>query len=142
MFRPTKVIFIGALLATLAACSSIQGTASIPNTSRTGEVHDVNFAEHMTPVNLRVRPGDEVRWVNQRSTSVSVEFLGDALDNVSCQRGFSSLLKRQQESATIEPNQSVSLCFDRSGTITYNARMVSAVAGGQTIQPGTIQVRP
>lgn len=55
----------------------------------------------MTPADLWVQPGDEIRWVNQRSTQVTVEFLGDALDDVVCQSGFSSLLRRQQESATI-----------------------------------------
>ena len=99
-----------------------------------------NFAERMTPRNVRVQPGDEVRWVNQRSTSGTVEFLGDALADVTCQTGFSSLLRRQQETATIEPNESASLCFGRVGTVTYNARMESPVAGGQTIESGTIRV--
>lgn len=94
----------------------------------------------MTPKNLRVQVGDEVRWVNQRSTPVTVEFLGDALDDVTCQSGFSSLFRRQQESAEIAPNESASLCFGRAGRVTYNARMVSAVAGGQIIESGTIRV--
>ncbi len=94
----------------------------------------------MTPADLRVQPGDEIRWVNQRSTPVTVEFLGDALDDVTCQAGFSNLFRRQQESATIQPNESVSLCFGKVGTVTYNARMDSPVAGGQTIESGTIRV--
>jgi plastocyanin len=94
----------------------------------------------MTPVNLRVQPGDEVRWINQRSTSVTVEFLGDALADVTCQMGFSSLLRRQQETATIRPSESASLCFGNVGTLTYNARMESPVAGGQMIESGTIRV--
>jgi plastocyanin len=110
------------------------------STTRTGIIHDVRFEERMTPVNLRVQPGDEVRWVNQRSTPVTVEFLGDALEEVTCQSGFSSLLRRQQESATIRPNESASLCFGRVGTVTYNARMDSPVAGGQVIESGTIRV--
>lgn len=103
-------------------------------------IHDVKFEERMTPVTLRVRSGDEVRWINQRSTPVTVEFLGDALDDVVCQSGFSSLLRRQQESATINPNETASLCFGKVGTVTYNARMDSPVAGGQTIESGTIRV--
>lgn len=136
-----KQLIIGAsLVATVAGCATIQGTGSIPNTSRTGTVHDVNFEERMTPVYLRVRPGDEVRWVNKRSTPVTVEFLDDALADVTCQRGFSSLLRRQQEMATIQPNESASLCFGEEGTVTYNARMESPVAGGQMIRSGTIRV--
>jgi len=140
MFSIRQLIVGAAVLATAAGCASIRGTDSISDTTRTGTIHTVNFAEHMTPANLRVQPGDEVRWVNQRSTPVTVEFLGDALAEVTCQTGFSSLLRRQQEAATVEPNESASLCFGRVGTVTYNARMESAVAGGQTIESGTIRV--
>lgn len=140
MFNIRVLIVGGALLAMVAGCASIQGTSSIADTTRTGAIHDVNFQDDMTPANLWVQPGDEVRWVNKRSTPVTIEFLGNALDDVSCQRGFSSLLRRQQEVAAIKPNESVSLCFGRTGTVTYNARMESAVAGGQLIKSGTIRV--
>ena len=140
MFSVRKLIVGAALLATAIGCAGIRGTDSISDTTRTGTIHDVNFAERMTPLNLQVQLGDEVRWVNQRSTPVTVEFLGDALADVTCQKGFSSLLRRQQETATIEPNESVSLCFGIVGTVTYNARMESPVAGGQTIESGTIRV--
>ncbi|HEX9876303.1 MAG TPA: hypothetical protein VGC50_06590 [Gammaproteobacteria bacterium] len=135
-----RMMIGAALLATTVGCAAIAGTGGIASTTRTGIIHDVRFEERMTPVNLRVQPGDEVRWVNQRSTPVTVEFLGDALEEVTCQSGFSSLLRRQQESATIRPNESASLCFGRVGTVTYNARMDSPVAGGQVIESGTIRV--
>lgn len=140
MFNVNRLIIGAALLATAAGCASIQGTDSIADTTRTGTIHDVSFEERMTPASLRVQPGDEVRWVNKRSTPVTVEFLGNALADVTCQSGFSSLLRRQQETATIEPNQSASLCFGMAGTVTYNARMESPVAGGQMIESGTIRV--
>jgi plastocyanin len=140
MFNVKILIAGAALLATAAGCASIQGTGSIADTTRSGRIHDVSFEERMTPVSLRVQPGDEVRWVNKRSTPVTVEFLGDALADVTCQSGFSSLLRRQQETATIEPNRSASLCFGTAGTVTYNARMTSPVAGGQMIESGTIRV--
>jgi plastocyanin len=127
------------LLAT-TGCAAIAGTGGIASTTRTGAIHEVRFAERMTPTDLRVQPGDEVRWINQRSMSVTVEFLGDALDDVTCQSGFSNLLRRQQEAATIRPNESASLCFGRVGTVTYNARMDSPVAGGQSIESGTIRI--
>lgn len=130
----------GAALLSIAGCATIAGTAGIADSSRTGVIHDVKFEERMTPSNLRVQVGDEVRWVNQRSTAVQVQFLGSALDDVVCQSGFSSLLRRQQESAEIKPNQTASLCFGKAGTITYNARMDSPVAGGQSIESGTIRV--
>ena len=135
-----KYLTIAAVLLAIAGCAAMKGTAGIADSSRTGTIHDVKFEERMTPVNLRVRPGDEVRWVNRRSTDVKLEFLEGALDDVVCQSGFSSLLRRQQESATIRPNDSASLCFGRVETIRYNARMDSPVAGGQMIESGTIRV--
>lgn len=130
----TRTLILGAALLTTVGC------VGVASTSRTGMVHDVKFEERMTPANLRVQPGDEVRWINQRNSAVTVEFLGDALDEVTCREGFSSLIGRRQEEATIKPNESASLCFVTAGTVTYNARMESAVAGGQTIESGTIRV--
>ncbi len=135
-----KCLIIAATFLAIAGCAAMKGTAGIADSSRTGTIHDVKFEERMTPVNLRVRQGDEVRWVNRRSTPVKLEFLEGALEDVVCQSGFSSLLRRQQESATIKPNDSASLCFGRVGTITYNARMDSPIAGGQMIESGTIRV--
>lgn len=137
-----KNLMIGVALPAFSGCAMLAGTGEIASTTRTGIIHDVNFEERMTPASVRVQPGDEVRWVNQRSTPVTVEFLGDALDDVVCQSGFSNLFRRQQESATIQPNESASLCFGAVGVVAYNARMESPVAGGQTIQSGTIRVGP
>lgn len=118
----------------------IVGCASIAETSRTGTIHDIRFDERMTPTTLNVRVGDEVRWVNHRSTPIQVEFLEDALQDVVCSRGFSDRLGRSQEQATVQPNESISLCFGSVGTVSYNARMATAVAGGQ-IESGVVNVR-
>ena len=132
-------------IAVLASLLAAAGCASVPDTTRTGSIHDVNFEERMTPSDLRVQPGDEVRWVNQRTTPVTVEFLAGALDAVTCEEGFSTRgltnwRGKRQESTTIQPNESVSLCFTNAGTVAYNARMDSAIAGGQLIEAGTIRV--
>lgn len=135
-----KSLTVAAALLAIAGCSTLAGTSGIADSTRTGAIHDVEFEEKMTPKNLYVRSGDEVRWINQRSTAVELQFLDDALKDVVCQSGFSNILRRQQESAIIKPNASVSLCFGKSGTVTYNARMDSPVAGGQSIESGTIRV--
>ncbi len=124
----------------IAGCATLAGTAGIADSTRTGTIHDVVFEERMVPVGLQVEMGDEVRWVNRRSTPVKLEFLDGSLDKVVCQSGFSSFLRRQQESAVIKPNQSASLCFGRAETVRYNARMESPVAGGQIIETGSIYV--
>lgn len=140
MSRTRKVTILASMLAAA-------GCAGMASTTRTGNIHDVKFEERMTPANLQVKPGDEVRWVNQRTTPVTVEFLAGALDAVTCETGFSSralsnLRGKMQESATIAPNESASLCFSSAGTVTYNARMDSPVAGGQLIESGTVWVGP
>lgn len=134
-------------IAFAAALTVIAGCAGVASTTRTGSIHDVTFGQGMTPAELRVEPGDEVRWVNQRTGPVTVEFLAGALDAVTCEEGFSTrsignLRGKLQEAVTIEPNESASLCFASMGTVTYNARMDSAAAGGQLIEPGAIQVGP
>jgi plastocyanin len=138
MVSISKITLVASLLAAA-------GCAGVASTTRTGSIHDVKFEQHMTPANLQVEAGDEVRWVNQRTTPVTVEFLAGALDAVSCEsgfsdRGFKNLRGKLQESATIAPNESVSLCFANLGTVTYNARMDSDVAGGQVIEAGTVRV--
>ncbi|MCC5885849.1 MAG: hypothetical protein JJT88_05365 [Gammaproteobacteria bacterium] len=136
----TKGFLMAAAMLAAAGCAAVAGTTGISDSSRTGTVHDVRFEERMSPANLRVRVGDEVRWINHRSTPVRLQFLEDALGDVVCQSGFSSLLRRQQESATVKPNESASLCFGKADTIRYNARLDSPVAGGQMIESGTISV--
>jgi plastocyanin len=119
----------------------IAGCASLPETTRTGAIHEVRFEEHLTPTSLVAQVGDEIRWVNRRSGPVTLEFLGDALDDIVCQKGFTNIFRRRQESISIAPNETASLCFGRVGVVTYNARMESAVAGGQTIESGIIRIR-
>jgi plastocyanin len=136
-----KSLMVCVILLAAVGCAAIRGTGGIEQTTRTGAIHEVRFEERMRPTRIRVQAGDEIRWINQRSMPVTVEFLGDALDDVTCQSGFSNLLRRQQETATIRPGDSASLCFGRVGTVTYNARMESPVAGGQLIESGVIEVR-
>ena len=135
-----RSLVVSAALMIIAGCATLSGTAGIADSTRTGTIHDVVFEERMVPVGLQVGIGDEVRWVNRRSTPVKLEFLDGSLDKVVCQSGFSSFLRRQQESAVIKPNQSASLCFGRAETVRYNARMESPVAGGQMIESGSIYV--
>jgi hypothetical protein len=121
------------------------GCASVAATTRPGSLQEVRLADSLTPLNVRVQPGDELRWINERSTPVTIEFLEGALEDVSCERGFSARSLRNlrgqlREVATIEPSESASLCFTNVETVRYNARMESAVAGGQLIESGTIRV--
>lgn len=132
--KTLKTALTGSALMVIAGC------ASVPDTSRTGRIHDVRFEESMTPTIVRARVGDEVRWTNQRSRPVELDVIGEALRDVDCQRGFDDFTGTEQEEATILPEESVSLCFGTVGTVTYNARMDASVAGDQSIESGTVQI--
>lgn len=136
----TLRVSIGATLLAIAT-----GCASVAETSRTGGIQEVRLAERLTPTDVQVESGEEIRWINERSTAVTIEFLEGALEDVSCERGFSkrtfsNVMGQRREVATIKPHGSASLCFTAAGTVTYNARMESPVAGGQAIDQGTIRV--
>jgi plastocyanin len=113
--------------------------SSLPDTSRTGVVHDIKIMEaELEPSEITVRPGDEVRWVNFRTKPVRIVFL-DRLDDVlMCGRGFSGT---GMNDVTIKASKAASLCFGRPGRYKYNARMVAEVAGGEIPQTGMIYVR-
>lgn len=127
------------LLAT--ACSSL------PATSRTGVVQEIVIADHVSPHNVAVHPGDEVRWVNRRATPVWVNFLEEDLDELSCQRGF-HFVWGIEESAKLLPGESVSACFAKPGLIGFQVEkkaleMGSGPEGAISIPeaiPGSVRV--
>ena len=104
--------------------------------TRTGAIHDIRIGETITPTELTVRPGDEVRWVNGRSASGQIVFTDSLRDRVSCQNRFTG-----RDSTKVDPNEYVSLCFSSPGTYKYIARMGSPVPGGEKNLPGIVVVR-
>ncbi|HEY5931457.1 MAG TPA: hypothetical protein VIT63_00990 [Nitrospira sp.] len=133
--RPSYAwVLLGAVLSMgLMACAG-------PKTSRSGDIQTVNIEAEAHPADLVVNVGDEVRWVNHRSQSVQVDLVGDMHETLSCQRGFSNFLGMKRESATIDPNESVSACFSKVGLIKYNLRMDDSLPGGKKITSGTVQI--
>lgn len=119
----------------LSACAM-----STPSTTRSGEIHDVKIEEGLTPAILTVGIGDEVRWVNHRTRDVRIDFLGEALDEVSCQRGFTNWVGMKKESAIVKANESATLCFAKAAVIDYNVRMDSSMPGGKQIVRGEVRV--
>jgi len=112
---------------------------SIPNTSRTGSIHDITIEQEILPVEASANIGDEVRFVNHRTAAVKVIFLEGDLDKVSCQRGFRSM-GVMREAAKIAPGDAASICFNKPGFYSYTVRITENVPGGETIRSGSIQV--
>ena len=127
-------------LIALAGLLLMTGCAGLAETTRTAVIHEVKFEENLTPADLTVRVGDEVRWVNHRTLPVRIDIPGMNREMLSCERDFSNFIGLVGETAELSPSKSVSLCFSKGMVISYNARMKSAVPGGMVIQPGTIRV--
>ncbi|MFM8550702.1 MAG: hypothetical protein ACKOCD_00040 [Nitrospiraceae bacterium] len=96
------------------------GCALAPETSRTGKVHEIKVGEQITPMELVVRVGDEIRWLNLRSVPVHVGILNaTSLRDVSCAKNFRRF-GLVQDFVTIQPLQSASLCFEVAGSVQFN----------------------
>lgn len=120
----------------LAGCWLATACVGLPPTSRSGAVHDILITEdRVSPQDLIVQIGDEVRWVNRRLSPVWVYFFRDSLDEVSCARGF-SLFWGNEEEAAIEPGQSVSVCFSKEDAISYTVQSEQTVIRGSTAGEG------
>ena len=104
--------------------------------TRTGSIHDIRIGDAITPEQLTVKPGDEVRWVNARSAGGQIVFTNSLRDRVSCQHRFSG-----KDSTRLDPNEYVSLCFSAPGTYKYIARMGSPIPGGEKNLSGIVVVQ-
>ncbi len=131
---------MGRTLFAMAGLLLVTGCAGLAETTRTAVIHEVKCEENLTPADLTVRVGDEVRWVNHRTLPVRIDIPGLNKDMLSCERDFSNFMGMVGETTELSAGKSVSLCFSKGMVISYNARMKSAVPGGMVIQPGTIRV--
>ena len=114
----------------LAACSGL------PAATKTGTVQDIVITEdRVSPEDLIVTAGDEVRWVNHRVGPAWIYFQPDDLDEIACSRGF-ALFWAHEESAKIEPGQSVSICFGKEDEISYTVQTEQTVIRGSTAGEG------
>jgi hypothetical protein len=117
------------------------GCASIPETSRTGAIHNIRIEEGPDPQHLFVKPGDEIRWVNARTLPVQIDLIAMDPQNLLCERGFSTRFGGLQESITLQPNGTASICFSTAASeVKYNVRMGSSLPGGRDIVAGVITV--
>lgn len=113
---------------------------SLPEASRTGKVYEVIIQEGLHPVSprdVKVRPGDEVRFANHRVDPVWVYFFRDSPDELACQRGF-SFYWGTEESAKIRPNESASICFSKPVSVGFSVQMEPTFRGGD--EPGSQKI--
>ena len=139
-------------LALVVGCSRAplmeRSRTDIPTSTRTGAVHDIRIGDALSPKELRVKRGDEVRWINMRTDAVKLVFTDPMKEKIVCQNNFSgsagtfSRAPDSEYQTQIKANDKASLCFREPGSYTYVARMASALPGGEKIESGHIEVEP
>lgn len=127
-------------LLVLIGAVSITWGCTLPQTSRTASIHDVKIEDSVSPDNLLVQPGDEIRWINLRKLPVTVDIPTLNTDDLACNRGFTNFVGMLKETAGLGPNETASLCFKKPAVVNYNVRSETALAGGKLILPGVVKV--
>lgn len=117
------------IIMTIVMAATI-GCVGLPSSSRSGQIHRVNISdEGISPKDLIVQPGDEIVFSNSRPTRVWMYFANDRWNALSCRRGF-SYFWGTEESASVQPNASVSVCFSKPGTYGYWVQPLRTDRGG------------
>lgn len=128
------------MIASAALITALGAACSMPATTRTALVKDVQISDDLKPDSVLVHPGDEIRWVNMRKDRVQLDIPNLANRPLSCERGFTNWLGRTSESVHLKPNQTVSLCFGQPTIVHYVVRAESPTSAGKELMSGSIQV--
>jgi plastocyanin len=130
----------GGLRIALLSLVFLSGCANAVPISSSIRTHFIQIREQVSPQNLYVNVGDEVRWQNLRPDPVKVSLLTrHHPDLVSCEKGFTRF-GAMEDTATIPPREYVSLCFSKPGTIQYNVWLNPADPRGSMTPTANIQV--
>jgi plastocyanin len=115
MKRIHLYLFLAMTMALLTGC----GHSPSAGAGRT--VRTIEIAQQVNPLVMYASPGEEVRWMNARSNPVRVGFMNmRLLEEHRCQKGIVDLFGQVNDHVTIEPGESISLCFVRTGDLRYN----------------------
>jgi plastocyanin len=117
----------------------------LPESSLTGTITDVKIDQVLTPEVIKVKTGDEVRWVNMTQSPVHISVEKSTTAALSCRRGFvfeegypvgppaEAVVHESVFGATVNSHQSASLCFGTTGVYRYIVR-----AGGTELSGGVM----
>jgi plastocyanin len=116
------------------------GCQSMQSVTRTGEVKDIIIGDKLSSGELAVSPGDEVRWVNKRTSPVRVLFLDPIADKqLPCKDNFGGWMT-PSDTAKLDTNETASACFRDPGYVRYTVRMQSGTPTGETNVAGVVRV--
>ncbi len=128
-FVITALIIVG-----LGGCSTTQ------QTQRTTTVHYVQIHEQVAPRTLSVNKGDEIRWHNLSPSPVQIGILDTKWrEHVICEKGFKRF-GQVEDLVIIQPQEYVSLCFSKAGSIQYNVWLDPKNLTGSMSPTSTIRV--
>jgi hypothetical protein len=111
-----------------------------PSVSGGRDVTDILITERLSNANVLIRPGDEVRWINGRTTPVRVVFLSSVAGRLSCNQGFSGFME-PVESAVLAPNEHAAACFTHPGSMRYAVLMKGEQPSTDHSVIGLVRVR-
>lgn len=149
------MVFIKGLICSVITVTQfllVMGCEGLPTVTRSGKVKEFFFRGNLSPLELtvhdgdeirwvnqraelRVHVGDEVRWVNQRMAPIRIVFLDPVQDKVSCLSNFNG---RFNNEATLGPNESASLCFREPTYSKYVVLVKSAAEAGEPRRTGAV----
>lgn len=130
-----KSLGISMVILGLAACTTMA------EVTRTGKVTNVVVRDAVTPQVVIVSAGEEVRWVNQRTGTIRIEFIDPLEKWVSCNDGFHRFIGiGQDQAANLVPNGTASLCFNQAGEKRYVVRMESTTPSGEKNLSGVVTI--
>jgi plastocyanin len=117
----------------------IIGCSNMPKVTRTGDVKDVMIGETLEPAERAAAAGDEVRWINKRTAPVRIVFLDPVDEAFSCNNGFGGWMAKSG-TASLDPNETASVCFRQPGFYRYTVRMKAASPTGEINASGVVRV--
>jgi plastocyanin len=140
LWRETAMSFIRYVGISLVAIVFLGGCESTPTVTRSGDVKDIIVGDNLSPGEIVVSPGDEVRWVNKRTGPVRIVFLSPVSNkDLSCKNNFGGLMT-PSNTAKLATNETASACFRDPGHFRYTVRMETADLTGERNVSGVIKV--
>ena len=115
----TTVRTVGILLLTGLAAGAAAGCQSAPPV-HPDSVRHIQIRDDVAPLSLFAKVDEEIRWENHRDQPVQLSLLEPRdITDLACNKGFQRF-GQFLDLVTIDPHESVSLCFSKPTTIRYN----------------------
>jgi hypothetical protein len=129
-----RLTMVGLFVAGMVGCGATHVA------TRTATVHEIQIQQEISPRMLHVRTGDEIRWHNLLSSPVQIGILGTKWqDYVMCEKGFKQF-GQVMDLVMIQPQEHVSLCFSKVGTVQYNVWLDPKNLTGSMSSTATIRI--